>query len=215
MGFNILFFHVFCCCLPQEAREAEFTSTTHSHLLCSSAQPWNSYKIRIPHSNCTVSKWPFSSLLERFSKPSGIKSGTIRRWMGEYGEINQKSSNFPDFCQHYCIADSPPQALQSAVVVQEPSDGRNRSKSMATVPTKDCTWPPTWHKAYLTLSSHILKERFKRSGFENDKPKGLVDDRSARFETPAGIKLTTFTADCKFTSWTLEQFPSLESLIDP
>lgn len=109
----------------------------------------------------------FSFLLERFSKPSGIKSGTIRRWMGEYGKINRKFSNFPDFCQDYCITHSPQQPLQTA--------GANPWSQF--LPKTMCDLK---HGTSLILPSGPTS--LKRSlrdlshGFENYKPKGLVDE---------------------------------------
>lgn len=105
MDFSIPF-HVFCCCLHQEASEAEFTSTTHFHLLYFSAQPQNSYKIGIPQKivlsiNCLcVFFW------KSLPSPPGSEMGTNSRWKGEYGEMNRRLCHFSawsktliDFCQ--------------------------------------------------------------------------------------------------------------------
>lgn len=67
---------------------------------------------------------------------------------------------------------------------------------------------------------HLKKKRFKRSlsWFENESitiPIGLGDDWSPHLEAPPGINLAACRADCKFTSWTQEQFLWVESLMDP
>lgn len=106
MDFSILF-HVFCCCLHQKVSEAEFTSTTHSHLLYSSAQPQNSYKIGIPQKVVLSIKCLCVFFWKSLPSLPGSETGTNSRWKGEYGEMNRRLRHFSawsktliDFCQN-------------------------------------------------------------------------------------------------------------------